>query len=100
MNQARIIGCATRRQKKNPDQKREELRSVQLLARRLSGRKRFVEDLLGAVCAPAAATRDSQTRMEFAQRTRAAAHRVADLAFGDAVAEANVHGWAADGRRV
>jgi hypothetical protein len=30
--------------------------------------------------------------MEFAQRTGAAAHRVADLAFGNTVAEANVHG--------
>lgn len=31
--------------------------------------------------------------MKFAQGTGAIAYRVADLPFGDAVAEANVHGW-------
>jgi len=51
-----------------------------------------VEDLLSAIGALAAAARHTKTHMEFAQRTGAAANRVADLAFGNAVAEANVHG--------
>jgi hypothetical protein len=86
-------------EEKNRDQKREELRGVQLLARRLAGRKCFVEDLLGAVRTPAAATRHTQTQMEFAQRTGTAAHRVADLAFGNTIAEANVHGWTMNDER-
>ena len=53
-----------------------------------------MEDLLGAIGAPAAATRHTQKLMKFAQRTRATAHRVADLVFGNAVAEANEHEWA------
>ncbi|HEX4899575.1 MAG TPA: hypothetical protein VFV61_03535 [Pyrinomonadaceae bacterium] len=59
-----------------------------------------MEDLLGAVGAPAAATGHTQTQMEFDQRTGAPAHCVADLAFGDAVAKANVHGWAMDEARM
>jgi hypothetical protein len=41
---------------------RGELRSVRLFARQLAGRKCFVKDLLGAVGAPAAATRHTQTQ--------------------------------------
>jgi hypothetical protein len=62
----------------------------------LNGRKRFVEDLLSAVGTPAAATRHTQTQMEFAQGAGTFAYRVADLAFGNTVAEANVHGWFVD----
>ena len=55
-----------------------------------------MEHPLGAIGALAATARQTQTQMEFAQRTRAAAHRIADLVFGNAVAEANEHGWAVD----
>jgi hypothetical protein len=34
--------------------------------------------------------------MEFAQGAGTFAYRVADLAFGNTVAEANVHGWFVD----
>ncbi len=85
-----------RSQKRNRDQKRERLRGVQMLAGRLTGRNRFVEDLLCAIGTLAAAARHTKTQMEFAQRTGTLAHRVADLAFGNAVAEANVHGLFVD----
>lgn len=50
-----------------------------------------MNDLLRAVGTFTAACRDTKISPQFAQRSNAVGDRSADLAFGDAVADANVH---------
>jgi hypothetical protein len=53
--------------------------------------QRFVNHLLRAVGALAAATCHAQALPKLAHGTRALAYGIADLAFGYSIAEANVH---------
>ena len=60
-------------------------------------RESFVNDLLRAVRAFSATTRNAKISPKFAQRPHAVADRVADLVLGDAVADADVHVLAGHG---
>jgi hypothetical protein len=55
-------------------------------------RKRFVDHLLGAVGTFSTATCHAEALPKLAQGTRAFTYGVADLTFGNSIAEANVHG--------
>jgi hypothetical protein len=54
--------------------------------------KRFAHYLLRTVCAFATATCHTQALPKFTQGARAIAYGFAYLAFGNSIAEANVHG--------
>jgi len=54
-------------------------------------RKRFVNHLLGAVGALATATCYAEALPKLTQRARAFTYGVANLTFGNPIAEANVH---------
>jgi len=59
---------------------------------KITSRKRFAHHLLRAIGALATATCHAQALPKLTQGTRAVADGVANLAFRNSVAEANVHG--------
>jgi len=59
---------------------------------KFAGRQRFVDHLLCAIGALAAAACHTKALPKLAQGSRAFTYGVANLAFGNPIAEANVHG--------